>query len=72
MTVALVVGGVHLAEHRERATAAEAPSTPPGSGARAAGAPGARPSRYVTPPPPGASAHPPPSDAPGGGGVPYR
>ncbi|WEH19144.1 class F sortase [Streptomyces sp. VNUA24] len=64
MTAALVVGGVHLAEHRERATAAEAPSAPPGSGARAAGAPGGRPSPYVTPPPSGEPARTPPSDAP--------
>ncbi|MEU1556455.1 class F sortase [Streptomyces scabiei] len=63
MTTALVVGGVHLAEHRERATAAEAPSTSPGSGARAAGAPGAQPSPYVTPPPPGGRAGRAPADA---------
>ncbi|MFE7762418.1 class F sortase [Streptomyces sp. NPDC057438] len=54
MTVALVAGGVHLAEHRERATAAEALS----------GAPGAQASLYFTPPPPGEPARTPSSAAP--------
>ncbi|WP_327730441.1 MULTISPECIES: class F sortase [unclassified Streptomyces] len=57
MTVALVVGGVHLAEGRERSETAEAPSAWADTGARGAGAPGAQASLYLTPPPPDESAH---------------
>lgn len=52
MTVALVVGGVHLAENRERTVPAEARSAWADTGARDAGAPRAQASLYFTPPPP--------------------
>ncbi|MZD20684.1 class F sortase [Streptomyces sp. SID5476] len=68
MTVALVVGGVHLAEHRERTAAADAPSVWAGSGARGAGAPGAQASQHFTPPPPDEPVRtPPPTEASGQG-----
>ncbi|MFD9121189.1 class F sortase [Streptomyces bottropensis] len=68
MTVALVVGGVHLAEHRERTAAADAPSAWAGSGARGAGAPGAQASQHFTPPPPDEPVRtPPPTEASGQG-----
>ncbi|MDX3619401.1 class F sortase, partial [Streptomyces europaeiscabiei] len=51
MTVALVVGGVHLAEDRERTASAEARSAWADTGARGAGAPRAQASLHFTPPP---------------------
>ncbi|MFE7835208.1 class F sortase [Streptomyces sp. NPDC057474] len=52
MTVALVVGGVHLAEDRERTEPAEARSAWADTRARGAGASRAQASLYFTPPPP--------------------
>ncbi|MDX3135581.1 hypothetical protein PV367_38620 [Streptomyces europaeiscabiei] len=52
MTVALVVGGVHLAEDRERTASAEARSAWADTGARGAGAPRAQASLHFTTPPP--------------------
>ncbi|WP_226966671.1 class F sortase [Streptomyces phaeolivaceus] len=52
MTVVLVVGGVHLAEDRERTDTAGARSAWADTGARGAGAPRAQASLYFTPPPP--------------------
>lgn len=64
MATALVVGGVHLTEGRERTGTAEAGSAWVDSGARGAAAPHARASLYFTPPPPDEPASPPPSTAP--------
>ncbi|WP_093789428.1 class F sortase [Streptomyces sp. cf124] len=63
MATALVVGGVHLTEGRERTGTAEAGSAWADSGARGAAAPRARASLYFTPPPPDEPASPPPSTA---------
>ncbi|WP_259408064.1 class F sortase [Streptomyces akebiae] len=63
MATALVVGGVHLAEGRERTGTAGSGSAWADSGARGAGAPRARASLYFTPPPPEESAPPPPATA---------
>ncbi|WP_328840071.1 class F sortase [Streptomyces europaeiscabiei] len=52
MTVALVVGGVHLAEDRERTASAEARSAWADTGARGAGTPRAQASLHFTTPPP--------------------